>query len=110
LRLVFTKDALRYQSLAGVVSRAGVEPAQRAFGGRMPHSLGREKLVVRYGLEPYRSSNLEVSSAYKAPPHTRATDIGLVRSVGFEPTMPTFSTSCVCLFRHERMTGCHGRS
>lgn len=41
----------------------------------MPKSLGRENMVVRYGLEPYRSSDLEVSRAYKAPPHTRATDI-----------------------------------
>ena len=71
----------------------------------MPKSLGRENLVVRQGLEPCRYSDLELSRAYKAHPHTRATDINLVRSVGVEPTKPTFSTSCVCLFRHERISG-----
>ncbi len=41
----------------------------------MPTSLGVDNLVVRYGLEPYRYSNLELSPAYKASPHTRAADI-----------------------------------
>lgn len=43
----------------------------------------------------------QISQAYKARPLPRAADIQLVRSVGFEPTVPTFSTLCVCRFRHE---------
>lgn len=41
----------------------------------MPNSLGPQNVVVRQGLEPCRYSDLELSHAYKARPHTRATDI-----------------------------------
>lgn len=41
----------------------------------MPSSVGRENLVVHYGLEPYRYSDLELSPVYKTSPHTCAADI-----------------------------------
>ena len=126
-----TNPALRCQSLKGNWSSTwDLHPASRPYQGRAALSLPDERVwppelessqrnqpsegqcrspsAGRIGRPPgSRTLPLpliwKLSQAYKARPLPGAADINVVRSVGVEPAMPTPSTSCVFLFRHERM-------